>query len=64
MIFIDRNTPPDKDALTQPLRTVPGCTHDHIACRCETPYWIRLPTEIEARRWWEPRPRRAVPGDI
>jgi hypothetical protein len=38
------------DAYTQPRKIHEGCMHQ-LGCKCDPPYWLRLPTPAEEARW-------------
>ena len=42
------------DAYRFPRRIQPGCQHQ-LGCKCDPPYWLRLPTPAELARWHKPQ---------
>jgi len=38
------------DAFLYPRKIVPGCDHNRLWCKCDTPYWLRVSTESELAR--------------
>lgn len=41
------------NAYARPRQVREGCQHI-LGCRCEPPYWLRLPTATELARWHLP----------
>ena len=39
------------DAYRFPREIRPGCQHQ-LGCRCDPPYWLRLPSPQELARWY------------
>ena len=53
--------PEELDAWSRPRRVVEGCQH-RMGCRCEPPFWLRLPTAAEDKRFRHPPSPADVAG--
>jgi hypothetical protein len=51
----DLRTP---NAFLHPRKIVPGCDHNRLYCKCDTPYWLRSSTLDETlleNKFYPPR---------
>lgn len=50
------------NAFAHPRKVIPGCDHNRLYCKCDTPYWLRSSTPDESlveRRFYD-QPVKAI----